>query len=119
MKWRAVTMHEKAAELTELVDRLRRDFPPGAFDMVNHWEDLTATDLARPDNHRVLVYIAVMYDRASDPLPGLGRYFFECETPDDEEELGYRVAATGDRVTYEQLRRAVARHLGVSAGGSA
>ncbi|MGH3166547.1 MAG: hypothetical protein ACRDN0_11735, partial [Trebonia sp.] len=63
--------YEKGPDLTELVERLRRDLPPGAFDIVDHWkEDLVATGLARPDYHRVLVYIAVICDQGGDPLAG-------------------------------------------------
>jgi hypothetical protein len=95
----------------ELVDRLASDLGADSFDLVDHWEDLMAIGLARPSDHDVLVYVAVIVDDEGEILDSPDRYFYECESPSPDDPLGYHVAATGDRVPYEEVVRAAARHL--------
>jgi hypothetical protein len=95
----------------ELVHRLAGDLGAGSFDVVDHWEDLMAIGLARPGDHDVLVYVAVLIDDEGEVLASEDRYYYESETPSDAEEFGYYVSASGDHVRYDEVAKAVAHHL--------
>lgn len=101
----------KDPEVGELVDRLAADLGTESFDLVNHWEDLMSIGLARPSDHDVLVYVSILVDDEGDVLDSPNRYFYECESPSGEDELGYDVAASGDHVPYEEVVKAATRHL--------
>jgi hypothetical protein len=57
------------------MDKLESLLGESTFDVVDRWDgDLFAIGIARPDNHRVLVYIST-YDQP------LGTYFVSLELP--------------------------------------
>ncbi|GAA4618890.1 hypothetical protein GCM10023195_85190 [Actinoallomurus liliacearum] len=62
-------------------------------------------------DHDLLVYVAIAIDAEGDVLESADRYYYECETPSDADELGYTVARSGDHVSYEEMLRAAAAHL--------
>jgi hypothetical protein len=99
----------------ELVDRLASDLGAGTFVLVDYWADLTAIGLARPNDHDVLVYVAVIVDEEGKALDTPDRYFYECESPSVADKLGYHVVSSADRVSYEEIVQAAARHLTPSA----
>ncbi|MEV5749976.1 hypothetical protein AB0L00_19315 [Actinoallomurus sp. NPDC052308] len=101
----------KDPAVRELVDRFAADLGAESFDLVDHWEDLMAIGLARPSDHDVLVYVAIAINDEGDVLESEDRYYYECETPSDADELGYTVARSGDHVSYEEMLRAAAAHL--------
>jgi hypothetical protein len=102
----------KDPAVAELVDRLEADLGTGSFELVDHWEDLMAIGLARPGDPEVLVYVAVLIDDEGDVLDTPDRFFYECESPSEASELGYDVAGSADHVPYDEVVKAVARHLG-------
>lgn len=107
---RAILAHKEAA-VGELVDRIAADLGQQTFDLVDHWEDLLAIGFACPSDHDVLVYVQILIDDEGELLTSENRYYYECETPDSTEEMGYRVTASGNDATYEQVARAIAQHL--------
>jgi hypothetical protein len=101
----------KDPAIAELVDRLEADLGTGFFELADHWEDLMAIGFARPGDPDVLVYVAVLIDDEGDVLDTPNRFFYECESPSDTDELGYDVAASAERVPYDEVLKAVSRHL--------
>jgi hypothetical protein len=101
----------KDPAVRELVSRLAGDLGTDSFGLVDHWEDLMAIGLALPSDHDVLVYVAVIIDDEGNALTSEDRYYYECETPSETEELGYYVSASGDRVTYDEVAKVAAHHL--------
>lgn len=66
---------EKDESIHRLLARLEASLGKDAFHVVDHWEaDLSAIGIARPDNHGVLVYIA-MFGQEEDS------YFVSLELP--------------------------------------
>ena len=60
-------MTTKGPSLDQLIDRLRRDLGPNAFDIVDQWaRDPHATGLAAPWDHHVLAYVSVTHDQLLD-----------------------------------------------------
>src|SRR5262245_18865523 len=73
--------------------------------VVDHWEaDAFAIGVAAKLDPRKLVYVSTLR-RAP------GRFDFEAELPAGPEETDYRVVDRGENVSFEDLLRAIVRHL--------
>ena len=104
-------LSRKDPAVAELVGRIEADLGTGSFELVDHWEDLMAIGFARAEDPDVLVYVAVLIDDEGDVLDVPERFSYECESPSEASELGYDVAASADHVPYEDVIKAVSRHL--------
>ena len=72
---------------------------------MDHWEaDAFAIGVAAKLDPRRLVYVST-FRRAS------GRFDFEAELPAGSEETDYRVVDRGENVPFEDLLKALVRHL--------
>ena len=89
------------ATLDLLSERLGRS----AFDIVDHWDaDLDAVGIARPSDHRYLVYFSASH---SD-----GTYYVELEAPPEVgSEFPYSVAGRFESVELDSLVELAKRHL--------
>ena len=107
-----VTGTSKDPALIALVERLRTDLGADYFVLADHWEgDPLAIGLGRPDDPRVLIYIALQLD-PTDDTPDyrlLGTLFYERERPTADGL--YDVPDRGDGVGYAEVLAAVSRHL--------
>jgi hypothetical protein len=102
----------KSPELRSLIDDLMKDLGPSSLTLTDNWpEDLIATGLQRRGDQSRLMYIALALDEYGNVHTGEERYYFECELLHPEETVPYDVVERGERVTYEQLRNAIARNL--------
>lgn len=91
-----------------------RDLGPNTVTPIDNWpEDLIATGLQRRGDQSRLMYIALVLDAFGNALAGDERYYFECEILHPGEDIPYDVVERGERVTYDQLRDAAKRHLGL------
>ena len=105
------SLARKDPAVGELVDRLASDLGTTSFDLADHWEDLMAIGLARPNDHGVLIYIAIIIDDEGEVLDSPDRYSYACESPSDADDLGHHVTYSGDHVAYDEVAKAAARHL--------
>jgi len=104
----------KDPALRAVLSRLRADLGDGYFVEVPHWDaDLVAIGLGRPDDPRVLVYVAVALD-------GSGLYV-ECEEPatHDPDGTEYRVTFEASGLDYGAVRDTVLTHLRPAASDGA
>ena len=96
---------DKDPSITAIVDRLRSDLGPEAFDMLDHWDDdLCAVGIARPSDHRYLVYICTF-------PPEAGTISYECEKPPTDPERLYSSDGMVESASYADLLAAVRQHL--------
>jgi hypothetical protein len=73
--------------------------------VVDHWEaDAFAIGVAAKPDPRRLVYVST-FRRAP------GRFDFEAELPVGPEETDYRVVDRGESVPFEDLLKALVKHL--------
>ena len=87
-----------------VLDRLRVDLACH-FDVVDHWEAETcAVGIARPSDHRILVYISTF-------PPHSGAISYECERPPTAADFPYDTDGMREVPTYEELRDAARTHL--------
>ena len=71
----------KDESITRMLTELRAELGDGAFDVVDHWDDIFATGVAHPDNYAVLVYVSTHDNRKNKywvawsclPHPGMTR----------------------------------------------
>jgi hypothetical protein len=95
----------KDDSVTSVLERLRQDLGPAAFEVVDHWDyDLCAFGVARPDDHRYLVYISTW-------PPARGLFNYECERPSTTAEAVYDSDGMIEGATYDELRAAVRTHV--------
>lgn len=99
-------MH-KGFSILELLDRLSRELPSSAWQVVDHWEaDRCAIGVARGDDPRVLVYVST-YGLE------LGRYSYECEVPvSGESPRSFRAVSQAHSVEWDLLLAVIKQHLG-------
>ena len=64
----------KDESITRMLAELRAELGDGTFDVVDHWDDIFATGVARPDNHGVLVYVSTHDNRKN-------KYWVSLELP--------------------------------------
>ena len=96
-------MTRKEERITELLAAL--GIERRGWTVVDHWEaDMCAIGLARPSDLRRLVYIST-FNKAD------GRYDYECELPFGPKDTDYESADRREDVTYEELVKALERHL--------
>lgn len=92
--------------IESVLKRLADDLGVHAFVIADHWDDDTATAVASPQLTSQLVYFC--RSNADDET----LFDFELETaPENPIERIYDVAGRGSRVTYEELRDVVRKHL--------
>ena len=90
--------------LGELADRLDAH----GFQVVDHWDaDLFSIGIARVDAPERLVYVSTYRQPA-------GRYAYECEEPDGEQE--YEVTGRADGVILDHLVEIIRAHLSLNNG---
>jgi hypothetical protein len=101
-----VSTLQKDDTIIRLLTRLRERLGAGAFDVVDRWEsDLCAIGFARPDDHRVLVYVCT-YERQD------GAYFVSLELPPAaDSDMAYSSAGERDVASFEELVEIIQRHL--------
>ena len=95
----------KTPGVVVLVDRLRCDLGQDYFVEVPHWDgEPMAIGLARPDDHRFLVYLSVHENGCE--------VYVECEIPaSDDTAALYEVGVSGDYADYQQILGIVRSHL--------
>jgi hypothetical protein len=64
----------KDESITRMLSELRAELGAGAFDVVDHWDDIFATGIARPDDHGVLAYVSTHDNRKN-------KYWVSLELP--------------------------------------
>ena len=93
----------KEERITKLLSAL--DLERRGWTVVDHWEaDTCAIGLARPSDLRRLVYVST-FNKAA------GRYDYECELPSGPEDTEYESTDRREDVTYDELVKALERHL--------
>ena len=98
-------MGPKDDSVLRVLDRLRSDLGDDAFDVVDHWDaDLCAVGVARPSDHRFLVYISTF-------PPENGVLAYECERPSSDPDLPYDSDGIVNEASYDDVAAAVTRHL--------
>ena len=81
------------------------DLDRRGWTVVDHWEaDAFATGIASKPDPRRLVYVST-FRRAP------GYFDFEAELPAGPVETDYRVLDRGENVAFEDLLKAIVRHL--------
>lgn len=101
---------QKDETIVRLLAALCERLGVGVFDVVDHWDaDLCAVGIARPDNHRVLVYINT-FGQAE------GTYFVSLEIPPkptDKEWADHPYTPAGDceAHSFDPLVEIVQKHL--------
>ena len=99
----------KHPALGSVVEGLRSALGLGYFVEVDHWDgDPLAVGLARPDDRRVLVYVAV--------TPDTNELFYECEVPAEAPDEIYEVTARNENAGPEELLAVVRSHLAPGSG---
>lgn len=100
---------DKDQSIEDLVQTLRAALGSDSFQVVDHWDaDLHAIGIAACHDSRRLVYISTC-----DEPPG--RYYFECETPGNDDNGGHQVVRTEEHATFDVLLQAIHDHLAHSA----
>jgi hypothetical protein len=97
---------QKDKTILRLLDRLAKRLGTRAFDVVDHWEaDLCAIGIARPDDHRVLVYVCT-YEQQD------GTYFVSLELPPAAgSDLPFSSAGEQEAKSFDELVEIIQRHL--------
>lgn len=100
----------KDESITRMLDELRAELGDGAFDVVDHWDtDSFATGIARPDNHRVLVYVSTHHLRNN-------KYWISLELPPAAGDDDAYVSAGERRAQgIQELASIVRAHFGTQA----
>ncbi|ANM30873.1 hypothetical protein ABI59_16760 [Acidobacteria bacterium Mor1] len=102
---------EKDDSIKHLLQWLRLD--ERGWVLADHWDaDLGATGIAHRDHPRRLVYVSSFQN-------DFGRYYYECEVPAGDEPTDYKVTATGENLSREELLAVLERHLTPKPGESA
>ena len=98
-------LENKDEDIRQVVRKLQDELSTGAFDIVDHWDaDPCAIGIARPDNHGVLVYIAVCENF----------YFVSLELPPVKEDLPYLQTDEFNNIDFKMLVSIVKQHLSPS-----
>jgi hypothetical protein len=97
----------KDESITRMLDELRAELGDGAFDIVDHWDtDSFATGIARPDNHRVLVYVSTHHLRNN-------KYWVSLELPPEAgDDAPYATAGERRAQGIQELASIVRAHFG-------
>ena len=97
----------KDESITRMLTELRTELGSEAFDVVDHWDDIFATGVARPDNHGVLVYVSTHDNRKN-------KYWVSLELPPPPGDDAPFVTA-GERQAHgiQELASIVRAHFGV------
>ena len=97
---------EKDPSITQTLEALIPYFEPNAFMVIDHWDaDRCAIGIAKPDNHRVLVYISTFTQPAFS-------YAVELEVPSAEnDDEAYQVIEQYEKVDFARLVDLIAVHL--------
>ena len=97
----------KDESITRMLTQLRAELGDGAFDVVDHWDDIFATGVARPDNHGVLVYVSTHDDRKN-------KYWVSLELPPPPgDEAPYVTAGERQAHGIQELASIVRAHFDV------
>ncbi len=95
----------KDVTIETVLSRLRLDLGDGTFDVIDHWSaDRCAIGIARPSDHRYLVYISTNPAHRES-------FSYQCERPSVASEAIYHAAAMKEDVEYDELIGAVRQHL--------
>ncbi len=95
----------KDSSITDLIAALHLRERGWAVVEPDPWEaDLVAIGIRGRDQPRQLVYIST-FKRAP------GRYDYECETPTGSGETDYLVVEEGADVSFDEMLKAMIRHL--------
>ena len=97
----------KDESIRRMLSELQAELGDGAFDVVDHWDDIFATGVARPDNHGVLVYVSTHDNRKN-------KYWVSLELPAPPGEEAPFVTA-GERQAHgiQELASIVRAHFEV------
>ncbi len=99
-----VMLEGKDEDIRQVITSLQDELGLDAFDIVDHWEtDSLAIGIARPDNHKTLIYIATC---ESD-----NRYFVSLENPPVDEDFPYQQGEIFDGIDFITLMNVVKKHL--------
>lgn len=75
------------------------------YQVVDHWDaDLCAVGIAAVEDMGRLVYVSTY---SLDP----GQYSVECEIPDEDDPIGYRVAARREDIPLDEVVAMIRCHL--------
>lgn len=100
---------DKDPSITEIVERLLSDLGPEAFVTLDYWDDdLCAVGVARPSDHRYLVYISTFPSEA-------GKISYECESPPTEPGMPYSSDGMVESASYTVASRSWCKRLGAQA----
>ena len=95
----------KDSSLRSLISQLAELLPPNSFVLVDNWEaDPFAIGLAKPSDHKHLVYLTSDCDRQ-------GRYFLSRELPARHDLEVFHDAGSDHFADVPSLAKAVAEHL--------
>ncbi len=99
-------LKEKEEGIVKVIEQLARHLGE-SFDVVDHWEaDQCAIGIAKPDDHRVLVYISTWQQPECT-------YYVELEDPPTSEEEGlFKNTFTLESASFEELLAVTRKHLG-------
>jgi len=97
---------QKDRTILRLLNKLTKRLGSQAFDVVDHWDaDLCAIGIARPDDHRVLVYVCTFGQQA-------GAYFVSLELPPTAgSDLPYSSAGEQEAKSFDELVEIIQRHF--------
>ena len=96
-------MMAKDESIIRLLDDLRPE--SHGWVVVDYWDgDRCAVGIGSRREPERLVYISTHRKDA-------GRFYFEAEAPDSGMEVGYRVVARGEDVSFEELLDVLVAHL--------
>ena len=100
---------QKDETILQLLHRLTERLGARAFDVVDHWDaDLCAIGIARPDDHRVLVYVCTFGQQA-------GTYAVSLELPPTaDSDLPYSSAGEQEARSFNELVEIIQKHFSYS-----